>query len=65
MWLKLSTVYQNLNISKYYFKLFFYSRKSLTNQKLKALHTELKVLDKEAMALKKLLADGTKMYLLS
>ena len=36
----------------------FYSRKSLTNQKLKALHTELKVHDKEAMALKKLLADG-------
>jgi len=34
------------------------ARKSLTNQKLKALHTELKVHDKEAMALKKLLADG-------
>ena len=30
----------------------------MTNQKLKALHTELKVHDKEAMALKKLLADG-------
>ena len=35
--------------------LFF--RKSLTNQKLKALHTELKVHDKEAMALKKLKAE--------
>ena len=32
-------------------------RKSLTNQKLKALHTELKVHDKEAMALKKLKAE--------
>jgi len=31
--------------------------KSLTNQKLKALHTELKVHDKEAMALKKLKAE--------
>ena len=30
----------------------------MTNQKLKALNTELKVHDKEAMALKKLLADG-------
>jgi len=32
--------------------------KSLTNQKLKALHTELKVHDKEAMALKKLKAEN-------